>query len=440
MAVLLMIMLCLLIGVAVADERHWTDDGIAATSFAGGSGTQTDPYRISNGAELAFLANLVNTSVNETEYYCCLISDIDLSQHIWTPIGLYMPGKYTSFRGTFDGCGKAISGMQIICDQPYYCVGLFGMVGTRDGGATIKNVFLQGEIRSEGINVHSGVCVGGLLGDTDNATLVENCHVKVAINLINNQADALYAGGIAGHFPSGSMCDSSTQCNIHIHNQSGEEILVGGLTEFALSTGRSNQIHKNNSAVGCIVIENENPAAQCEAGGLFAIYQGDTKGLNGNQYADMDIQIIGKGHRLAAALAANCYEGIVLEEAYWNRDARIEAPIGMSIPIGYTEEALSPSLHSFWGNGKSWIIEDLNLPLKQQLNQWVTSNTDQQYRTWRSATSIDENQGLPVHGTETEAHLPPHTGDTARPFAWTLLMGITISALMLLRKQRKTKG
>ncbi|HHU87480.1 MAG: hypothetical protein ACOX86_12265, partial [Pelotomaculaceae bacterium] len=36
-------------------------DGSVATGFAGGTGTEADPYLISNGAELAYFAQQVNS-------------------------------------------------------------------------------------------------------------------------------------------------------------------------------------------------------------------------------------------------------------------------------------------------------------------------------------------------------------------------------------------
>ncbi len=39
-------------------------DGRIATEFAGGSGTKTDSYLIATGAELSYLAELVNSSIN----------------------------------------------------------------------------------------------------------------------------------------------------------------------------------------------------------------------------------------------------------------------------------------------------------------------------------------------------------------------------------------
>ena len=44
-------------------------NGIPATSFSGGSGTESDPYLISNGGELAYLAQKVNESNSTSNPY-----------------------------------------------------------------------------------------------------------------------------------------------------------------------------------------------------------------------------------------------------------------------------------------------------------------------------------------------------------------------------------
>ena len=45
-----------------AATTYWTDAGIVATAFAGGSGTEADPYEIATGAQLAKIAADANTS------------------------------------------------------------------------------------------------------------------------------------------------------------------------------------------------------------------------------------------------------------------------------------------------------------------------------------------------------------------------------------------
>lgn len=66
----------------------WSDN--AATAFAGGSGTEADPYQIETAEQLAKLAKDVNSGVvgqTHSGEYFKLTKDIDLSAHRWIPIG-----------------------------------------------------------------------------------------------------------------------------------------------------------------------------------------------------------------------------------------------------------------------------------------------------------------------------------------------------------------
>ena len=89
-------------------NRVW--DGSVASRFSGGSGTAEDPYRIRSAAELAYLAETVNSG---KETYSgktvALAQDIDLNQIEWTPIG----DGNTFFEGTFEGQGHTIRNLKI---------------------------------------------------------------------------------------------------------------------------------------------------------------------------------------------------------------------------------------------------------------------------------------------------------------------------------------
>ena len=56
--VMAMIPMTVLAADEVQDSDTW--DGSVATAFAGGTGAAEDPYQISSGAELAYLASAVN--------------------------------------------------------------------------------------------------------------------------------------------------------------------------------------------------------------------------------------------------------------------------------------------------------------------------------------------------------------------------------------------
>ena len=141
----------------------------------GGSGTQTAPYQIGSGAELAWLADKVNNASSVTKLYVELTDDIDLGNQLWTPIGK----DSHEFTGRFDGQGHTVSGLKV---EGVADAGLFGVAKA----ATIKNVVVQGSVT--GIDNAAGI----LAKAKNEACTIENC---------GNEADVTaskYAGGILG--------------------------------------------------------------------------------------------------------------------------------------------------------------------------------------------------------------------------------------------------
>ena len=148
-------------------------DGSAATKFAGGTGTVADPYRISTGAELAWLAAQVNDGNDFSTKTVTLTNNIDLNNKAWTPIG----NSDSVFAGTFDGNGHTISGLYINITGSYSSAkkgrlyqGLFGCV--EDG--TVQNLIVTGSVtigNEKSVNVSY---IGGIVGINDGGK-VQNC-------------------------------------------------------------------------------------------------------------------------------------------------------------------------------------------------------------------------------------------------------------------------
>jgi len=171
---------------AKAGPTPW--DGTVAAGFAGGSGTEADPYRIETAEQLARLAADVNGGNNYWGEYFSLTADIDLggvqaadgtwSGRQWTPIG---DGGY--FFGKFNGNGHKISNIYI--DNNGNGNGLFGSFSAYGCNFNVKNVVItSGYIRG-------GDDTGAIVGYTAGATF-ENC-INYATVVGNNNV-----GGIIG--------------------------------------------------------------------------------------------------------------------------------------------------------------------------------------------------------------------------------------------------
>lgn len=184
-----------------ADAAAW--DGSVAASFSGGSGTADDPWKISNGSELAYLASVVNSngSATHNQYYI-LTADIDLGGREWTGIGNQNDaGK--AFKGKFDGNGKVITGFAIN-EEREYTPGLFGML---DGGAVVKNLTVHGCIRAGAKKDFGGL----LCASVNGGSAVANCTVYADVQITREAGSKdLYFGGITGRLAPGGKIQDCT--------------------------------------------------------------------------------------------------------------------------------------------------------------------------------------------------------------------------------------
>ena len=201
----LILCLTLLPTAALAADGAW--DGSIATAFAGGSGTENDPYQIDDGAQLAYLASEVNKGQPYENSYFVLTADIDLANHDWTPIGnsfsdaLFGGTDYSLFAGNLNGKGHTIFNISIGTENAPLESDIFGLFGAT--GGKISNLNLDGiTIYGTAKNVSSYVIglVGALAGSAGGP--IENCHVanlSMTMNTPNSGMTAAYwIGGLVG--------------------------------------------------------------------------------------------------------------------------------------------------------------------------------------------------------------------------------------------------
>ena len=165
-------------------------------------------FYISTSADLAGLADLVNTSFNLSGKTIHLSADIDLGGVPWTPIGNNNNDIYV-FSGTFDGGGHAVTGLYIDGSENYQ--GLFGYILS----ATVKDLSVSGSV--SGGNYYTGAVVG--YADTSRIT---NCVSDAAVSGGSN------VGGIAGGVACGYDPVYISGC-VNGGRVSGRESNIGGI-------------------------------------------------------------------------------------------------------------------------------------------------------------------------------------------------------------------
>ncbi|MFD0674410.1 S-layer homology domain-containing protein [Cohnella sp. GCM10027633] len=156
--------------------------GAPAGTFAGGAGTDEDPYRIATAAQL-------NAVRDYAAYAYKLTADISLSGYAdgegWLPIG----DVDSSFGGNMDGDGHAITGLTIHRPNADY-VGLFGYVRGKIANLKLDNVDIEGKDY-----------VGGLAGYVKNGT-ISNSDASGTVVGLND------VGGLVGHVERGTIGNS----------------------------------------------------------------------------------------------------------------------------------------------------------------------------------------------------------------------------------------
>ena len=270
-------------------------------TFAGGDGTETNPYQISTPEQL-------NAIRNDLDAHYILKNDIDMIGINWDPIGTgYWLNPYNYFNGSLNGNGYKIKNLTIKDKKPFkihsddefnghYCnsYGLFAYASD----AVIENLALE----NINYDIHTSVPYDPKLGNHPlfasgigcmlGKSIINNCSVSGNINISGN--DDVYCGGLT---VCGFVTDSINKTDIIAKNLSGEGSIIecGGISAMAYNI--SNSINYGN-----ISGTNE---------GTFA-YVGGINGKNGNikyciNYGDIFGQ--SKSHTHNNSFAGQCQVG-----------------------------------------------------------------------------------------------------------------------------------
>lgn len=249
---------------------------VGLPEFAGGTGTEEDPYQISTIQEWILFAYRVGyqNHIGYRSAWYELTADLDFSQ--MTPNSALM---VSSFSGVLDGNGHALRNLTLLNLSGYGTVGLFsevtgggairnlhlenidlttntdgvgGLVGLLQDG-TLSNCTVTGSVKTQ----HSSGMLGGLVCRAINSRITDcrnyvaldgtsstggiaaaatNCTLERVYNYADiSQTGGYGAGGIAGRLNSGSTISQAVNCGTvsttKVYNTGGIAGLVGGSSE-----------------------------------------------------------------------------------------------------------------------------------------------------------------------------------------------------------------
>ncbi len=213
-------------GISIKEPAKVTAEEAATEEFSG----MENYYKITTGFELAWVANNVNVNkVAATNAVLC--NDITLSDMPFTTIG---NAANNSYKGTFEGNGHTISGINITGTKIYtnnlfgYCDNITirnftaegmitttatyaSLIGRVQNGATITDITSKLDITSTGSgSAYASGIVSWLVGANGAKYNVERCEFAGTITATNRN----YVAGIVGYNTGNYDCITIKDCAV----------------------------------------------------------------------------------------------------------------------------------------------------------------------------------------------------------------------------------
>lgn len=326
-------------------------DGSVADSFAGGTGTEEDPYQIATPAQLAKLAQDVNGGEDYEGVYFVQTEDLDLGGSegkLWIPIGEVYSAE---FSGCFDGMYNVVN--NLVIENPDNNINSYGLFGNISNSGIIRQVVVNGEIKSE------GKYTGGIAGSMNG--VLEDCISNMKIHGSN------YAGGCVGYVTKSGKINRVIFSGIvdNGYYQGGIAGYNGGSITEVVNLGLVENRNKTEQFLGGIAGFNSGPISY--AGNYGSVYsQRYAGGIAGYHHPDGSINnclnvapIYGIGEvgtiMGGGKVAFNVYYDIQTASGLFTGDSYFDIKRNKAYT---TQEFISgdPSLFDFTDNSK-WHFE-----------------------------------------------------------------------------------
>jgi hypothetical protein len=329
-------------------------------AFAGGDGTEGNPWQITTPEELSSVRNHLGSS-NQDKHFI-MINDIELTgttYENWVPIGMPSYG----FTGTFDGNNFIVSGMKISSASESN----YGLFGTAEF-ATIKNLgVVDFDIHisyNEGHISH----VGGLLGKAYEHMTIDNCFAQG-----NIYAEARSTGGLIGYLGYRDHTISNSYADVTIKTENMVSTFVAGF--IGDLAAMSDAVFNNCYAYSDITLNNV--SSSIYAGG-FASTGSDAEFNNcfvkGSLNAENEGTLyLGGFIGVLSGNMTNCFAIVDLNGTSTNTDPEYESHAG-----GLVGNALSSNITSSYTAGHIEVTApDLNIGglTGSHTNDGVTTNS-----------------------------------------------------------------
>jgi hypothetical protein len=209
----------------------------AVSFFAGGDGSEANPYLIETALQLDAVRG-------DLDAHYALMNDVDLSTYIgvmgnlepafslgWDPIGDHgLP-----FTGSLDGRGHKISGLVFFVpdgDPNTYELGLFGAIRN----STIYNIDIEGEVSIQ----HDEFVALGFIATTAVDSIISGVNVSGTISVYNEANHSI--GGVVAEAENSSFINMSVDVALDTLSSNS----TGGVVGIATQSLFRNVVNHNN--------------------------------------------------------------------------------------------------------------------------------------------------------------------------------------------------
>lgn len=315
--------------------------GSAGAYFASGSGTEADPFVITNAQHLSNLAALQAAGKLQQKYYFELGNDIDMSGRVVPPIGT----ADNPFIGDFDGNGHTVSGLVVSTNKNVLINGdvysgvafsnFVGMFGRTGEGSDIRNFILNNpvvEAASEGATYADSEGTGNIVLGEGNSVQVSQA-VGLAVGYIEHRASSIgVIGGVISAPRSGYNtfngiigAMSEEAGNSYDLGSDGNLGTIGNVGYFIPDIFQEAALKdlKDTSENGKVLFDNERDANLHTAGKKMLVSDNGAKSADGTSAIPMDYA--------DSAKYANSQEYIA---ARWSEDAIFDFSTTRSLGLG----------------------------------------------------------------------------------------------------------
>lgn len=229
--------------------------------FAGGSGTESDPYLIETKEHL-------NNVRNDLNAHYKMIANIVFDDSDFEEGGIFFNNGFgwnpiatggTSFRGNFDGNNYFIQGLTVnINESPNEesSYGLFGNISS----ATVKNL----KMKETTILVNNNHYIyAGCISGSAYKSIIDNCSAEGVITAKNsNESCALYAGGIVGQAVSSTVTNVESTVNINSVGNDRIGGICGHISSGSVLNATNRGVLQGTTATGGIAGEASNSSIE----------------------------------------------------------------------------------------------------------------------------------------------------------------------------------